>query len=127
MHPLLKLLANQPHLLAEHAQAYAELVVAELPRVSSAWKRQLLLKALALLGLLVALVLAGIALMLWAALPMPSMPLPWLLMAVPLLPVTGAIGCLVAARGGVERKLLADLQQQVHADLAMWREAAGRT
>lgn len=124
MHPLLNLIATRPQLLAEHAQAYAELVAAELPHSASAWKRQALLNALALLGLLAALLLAGVALMLWAALtPLPASA-PWLLVAVPLLPAVGAIGCLIAARARVERNVLAELQQQFSADLAMLREVA---
>ena len=77
MHPLLHLIATRPQLLAEHAQAYAELVSTELPRASAAWKRQALLNTLAWLGFLAALLLGGVALMLWASLPLSSMPAPW--------------------------------------------------
>ena len=124
MHPLLNVLATRPQLLAEHAQAYAELMAAELPRATAAWKRQALLNGLALLGLQAALLLGGVALMLWAALPLSSMPTPWLLIAVPLLPAIAGIACLAAARSGVERNLLGELRQQVDADLEMLREAA---
>jgi hypothetical protein len=123
MHPLLNLIATRPQLLAEHAQAYAELVAAELPRARSAWKRQALLSALALLGLLAALLLGGVALMLWAALPLAPMPGPWLLIAVPLLPaIAGAAGWM-AARSAGGGHLLGDLRQQLGADLAMLKAA----
>lgn len=74
MHPLLGVLATRPQLLAEHAQAYAEL-----PQASSARMRQARLKGLALLGLLTAVLPAGVASLLWAAVPLSSMPNPWLL------------------------------------------------
>jgi hypothetical protein len=124
MHPLLDVIATRPQLLAEHAQAYAELVAAELPRATAAWKRQALLNGLALLGLLASLMLGGVALMLWAALPLASMPTPWLLIAVPLLPAVAGIVCVIAARSGIEANLLGDLRLQVSADLTMLREAA---
>jgi len=124
MHPLLNLIATRPQLLAEHAQAYAELLADDLPRVASAWKRQAWLNAVAVLGLLAALVLAGVALMLWAALPTLSMPAPWLLVVVPLLPLAAAAACLIAAQARPRRKGASELQQQLSADLAMLREAA---
>ena len=124
MHPLLNVIATRPQLLAEHAQAYVELVAAELPRATAAWKRQALLNGLALLSLLASLVLGGVALMLWAALPWASMPTPWLLTAVPLLPAVAGIACLMAARSGTEANLLGDLRQQLGADAKMLHEAA---
>lgn len=123
MHPLLQLAASQPQLLVDHAQAYVELVAAELPRAAAGWKHQALLKALGLLGLLAALLLAGVALMLWATLPMPPMPNAWLLIAVPSLPAVAAITCLVVARAKGESTGLGGLHLQVNADLAMLREA----
>lgn len=67
-HPLLHLLLTQPRLLADHVEAYAELVATEIGNVSVAWKRRALLNAVALCCLGVAAVLAGVALMLWAVL-----------------------------------------------------------
>ncbi len=122
MHPLLNLLATRPLLLAEHAQAYAELLAAELPRATAAFKRRALLLALALLGLLAALLLAGVALMLWAVLPALPMQAPWLLVVVPLLPAGGALACLIA--GQARRDARGELQRQLSADLALLREAA---
>ena len=125
MHPLLALITSRPQLLADHAEAYGELVSAEMLRVSAAWKRQTLLNAAALAGLAVSAALAGVALMLWAALPAATMPVPWLLIAVPLLPLAAATGCLVAARGHGEPEAFDNVRQHVKADLVMLREAAG--
>jgi peptidoglycan/LPS O-acetylase OafA/YrhL len=123
MHPLLHLIATRPQLLAEHAQAYADLLADELPRTTAAWKRRALLQALALLALLAATVLAGVALMLWSTLVPGPAPFPWLLLLVPLVPLVAAIACLVAARTP-QRQGRSELQQQFSADLAMLRDAA---
>jgi hypothetical protein len=123
MHPLLHLIAIRPQLLAGHAQAYADLVAMEWPRARSAWRRQALLKVLAWLSLTSAVLLGGMALMLWAVLPMLSMPTPWLLVAVPLLPASVGAACLVAARNAADDKMLDILRQQLSADLAMLRAA----
>ena len=123
MHPLLALATGQPQLLAEHAQAYGELVSAELARVASTWKRQALLHAGALIAVAVTAVLAGVALMLWAALPTPTMPAPWLLILVPLAPLLAAFGCLMAARGQAGPGAFNNVREHVQADLLMLRAA----
>jgi CHASE2 domain-containing sensor protein len=124
MHPLFHLITSRPQLLADHAEAYAELVASEAPRVSAAWKRSALLNALALCSLVVGLVLAGVALMLWAVFPDPPMRAAWALLAVPLLPLAAAVACAVAAQMGGARDAFENLRQQVKADIAMLREAA---
>ena len=123
MHPLLQLLAVQPHLLAEHAEAYAALVAVEVPRISAAWKRTALLAALAMCGLTVAMLLAGVAGMLWAVLPWAPMRAPWALIAVPALPLVAALACGIAARARGGSEAFSQLQQQVRADVALLREA----
>lgn len=124
MHPLLTLLATQPQLLADHAEAYADLLAAEIDRVSTDWKRQALLNAAALGSLAVAVVLAGVALMLWAVVAHDQMPAPWLLIAVPLSPVAAALWCRAAARASVHRQPFGNVRQQLKADIVMLREAA---
>ena len=124
MPPLLNLIATRPQLLAEHAQAYAELVAAGLPRAAATCKRQALLTAGAVASLLAAVVLAGVALMLWATLPALAMPAPWLLVVVPLLPALAGIACAMVARAPAEPNLLGELQRQVNADLSMLRDVA---
>lgn len=126
MHPLLNLIATRPQLLAEHAQAYAELMAAEMPRAATVLKRQALLNGLALLGLHSAVMLAGVAVMLWAVLVPQSMTAAWLLIAVPSMPAVGAIACLIAAQGHSERHTFGTLGQQVSADLRMLREATAQ-
>lgn len=122
MHPLLHLIATRPQLLADHAQAYAELLATEIGNVSAAWKRRAILNAVALCCLGVAAVLAGVALMLWAVTPATQLEAPWALIAVPLLPIAVAVGCLLAARAKGDGTPFAGVRRQIEADRAMLRE-----
>jgi len=125
MHPLLRLLAERPQQLAEHADAYAALIAAELPRISAAWRRSALLHALALCSALVGSMLAGVAAMLWASAPAALSPFASaVLVAVPALPLVAALGCTWAARSVRALEAVEPLREQVRADIAMWREAA---
>ena len=124
MHPLYHLIATRPQLLADHAEAYAELVAVEIDRMSATWTRRALLNALALCGLSVALALAGVALMLWAAMPALPAQAPWVLIVVPLLPLAAVVGCLVAGQRGGQHGAFDILRQQVKADLLMLHEVA---
>lgn len=124
MPPLLHLIAKRPQLLAEHAEAYAALVAAEVGRVSSTWKRRALLYGLALFSLLVAAVLAGVALMLWAVMPALQAPATWILIVVPLVPIAAALMLLIAAPGFTERGAFESVREQINADIVLLREAA---
>jgi hypothetical protein len=123
IHPLLRLIATQPQLLADHAEAYAGLVGEELGRVTTNWKQRAALSALALCLGGVAAVLAGVALMLWAVLPPSSLQAPWALIAAPATPAVVALVCLLVARRPVEPRFAA-LRQQVSADLVMLRQVS---
>lgn len=124
IHPLFLLMATRPQLLADHAEAYAELVAAEVANVSVAWKRRALLYAVALVCLAVAAVLAGVALMLWAVIPVASMQAPWALLVAPILPIALAVWCLLVARSSGNASAFDNIRQQIQADLAMLREAS---
>jgi uncharacterized membrane protein YqjE len=124
MHPLFHLIATRPQLLAEHAEAYAELVSVEAPRISAAFRRSAWLLALAFGSLGAGVVLAGVAVMLWATAPEAQIRLPWTLVAVPALPLLAGLLCVLAARRGREREAFDTLRQQVRADIALLRETA---
>lgn len=124
MHPLLKLIATQPQLLADHAEAYASLVSAELGIASTALKRRAVLTAAALCCLGVTAVLGGVALMLWGVVPLANSQAPWLLIAAPLAPALLAIACLLAARSPADAGAFDNVRSQVKADMAMLRELA---
>ncbi len=123
IHPLLRLVATQPQLLADHAEAYAGLVGEELSRSTSEWKRRVVLSAVALCLLGVAAVLGGVALMLWAVTPAANLQAPWALIAAPLVPAVIAAVCLLASRSS-PGDTFAGLRQQLAADLSMLREVS---
>lgn len=124
MHPLLHLIATRPQLLAEHAQAYGELLTTEFANLSTAWTRRAVLLAIALCSLGVACVLAGVALMLSALMPAAAAQALAALIMVPLLPLALSAGCLLAVWLQRDGAAMANVRQQFKADLAMLREAS---
>jgi hypothetical protein len=124
MPALLNLVVNRPQLLTEHAEAYAALVTSEVSRWSALWQRRALLRLLAAGSALVGVVLAGVALMLWSALPAVPAQAAWALLGVPLLPLALALACLLATPPA-ERSAFDVIRQQVDADLALLRQATG--
>ena len=120
IHPLLRLIATQPQLLADHAESYADLVGEELGKTTAVWKKRVLLNAAALCLLGVAAVLAGVALMLWAVTPAANIHAAWALLASPAVPALLAVWC--AFEGQRETAaVFKDLKQQIAADMVMLR------
>lgn len=122
LHPLLHLLATKPQLLADHAQAYAELAAVEVGEFSAAWKRRAMFLTVAAFCMGLAVVLAGVAVMLWSVLPVSQMQAPWALVAVPLVLVVIGVACFLAGRSQNQASTFATLREQVKADLLMLRE-----
>lgn len=122
--PLLRLVSTRPEVLGDHAQAYVELFASELDSASARVKRQVLLASLGICGLGAGAVLAGVALMLWAALPSLAAPALWVLILVPLSPFVMAIACLVSAKRQGQAKAFGHLREQAEIDLAMFRQAS---
>lgn len=124
IHPLFRLVAAEPQMVADHLSGYAELLGDELRAFGGGWTRRLLLQ-LAAIGLLaVAVALAGVALIVWAATPLAALHAPWVLVVVPLAPLVAAGGCLAAARSGAPREGFAALRRQLAEDSRLLREAA---
>jgi hypothetical protein len=119
VHPLVKIAATRPHLLAEHASAYAELLAAEVTTTAVQLKRQLMLELVGLNCLMVAAILIGVAAMLWAALPAGSLTSPWLLAAAPAIPL--AVGLWAFTTGSAIRPTdpFAMVRRQLAADAAV--------
>lgn len=86
MHPVFRLIAAQPMLLAGHVGAYAGLVSEELLISAAAVQRRLLWQLAGAMCLAVAAVLAGVALLLWSVRAPGTAPDAWLFVATPLLP-----------------------------------------
>ena len=124
IHPLLRLIATQPQLLADHAEAYADLLGEEIGAVSVMWKRSVALKAMGLCLVGVSAVLGGVALMLWAVIPPADIQAPWALLVAPGLPLAAAIACWVASRNDAASSAFEGLRRQMRADVAMLREVS---
>lgn len=119
IHPILRLAAAQPMLLAAHAGAYAGLMSQALRLGGSALERRLLWHLACALCLVVAAVLAGVATLLWAVLPMAGAPAPWLLVLTPLLPAVLGLWAGWRARTINPPDPFAPLQSQLAQDAAL--------
>ena len=119
IHPLLRLIATQPELLADHVGAYASLIGHEARQMQQrlVWRGILFAVSLAALG--VAVVLAGVSVMLWSITPSEQLQLSWVLWATPLVPAVVAVVSLLMARRPLASTSWANLQAQLDADARM--------
>ncbi len=118
IHPLFISMAKQPALFLEHADAYTDLAVAELACWRSRLQQRAILTAAAVLLALIGVGLAGVAGLLAGALPWQTMPMPWLLWAIPLAPlvIAGVLAWRIARLE--DGATFATLRDQVAQDLA---------
>lgn len=121
LHPVFRLAASQPQLLAEHAAGYAGLLAEEMTSSGLQFKRRITLQIVGLLGLMVAAILGGVAMLLWASLPPTSLQQPWLLWFTPLLPAVLGAFALFAAKGDNAPPAFATLREQFAQDAALLR------
>lgn len=126
LHPVLKLLAAQPQLALDHVGVYVDWLGSEMSRVSVRWRMRLILSAVAIASVGVAVVLAGVALMLAATLPSVSPSATWVLVATPLFPLLVGLACVVAAANKPQEGIMDQLKSQIHEDILMFREASAR-
>ena len=124
IHPLLRLITSEPHLLGDHVEAYADLVGEEAKKTAAAWGLRVALFAASLALLIVALVLTGVAIMLWAAVPAGDLHAPWVLVAVPAITFVLAAGCILYARKSPVENAFDNVKKQLSADMAMLREVS---
>ncbi len=122
IHPLIRLMATQPQLLAEHLAAYAALIGTEVRQVKARLVLRLLLTGLALCLVGVASVLAGVAVMLWAITPQLSIGGQWALVLAPTIPLAVAVVAALYARRSVD-SAFESVQTQLDADARMLTEA----
>jgi hypothetical protein len=122
-HPLIKMLATRPEMLAEHVGAYAELAAAETAYAVEQMRTKALVGAgSGLLGL-IGLIFAGVALLLCGALPVDDMPAAWLLVVVPALPLLGAIGGALWLKSRPPAPSFSRLREQMERDNGLMQEA----
>ena len=124
VHPLVRLVASRPHLLAEHAYAYADLLTEELSASAAQLKRQLVFHVIGACSFSSAAILAGVATLLWAALPANSLQIPWLLVFVPIVPAAVGVWALNAGGAVAPGDPLAVMRRQLSADAAMLHNAS---
>ena len=123
LHPFYKTLASEPQLVLEHASAYMQLAGVETGEALQRWRLRVLVGAVALLGLCLALALAGGALLVLSAHPWATLSQPWLLVVTPLLPLLPAIGGLLWLRSAAVVKPFALLREQWALDLQLLNQA----
>jgi hypothetical protein len=123
IHPVYKLLAARPELLAQHLGGYAQLARTQAAEALLAARQRLLLLGVCLASGLLGLGLAGVAALLAAALPWPGMPAPWLLAALPGLLMLIALAAGWSFVHQPPTWTWDELQAQAAQDLALLREA----
>jgi hypothetical protein len=122
IHPIIKLIATRPDLLAEHAAGYGALVAAQAGEAVQQWRRNALLVVVGVVCGTAGLGLGGMALLLAAALPADGMPAAWMLWVVPLVPIGVAAACFAVLRSQPDAWSTDSLREQIAADAALWRE-----
>ena len=101
MRPLLNLLLQawtRPQQLGLQLARYAEIISSDVGPSADALRLRTLLLALTLLLMTLACTLGGVAALLWAVTPAGAAAQPWLLLAVPAVPLVAALITLTAWR-----------------------------
>jgi hypothetical protein len=119
LHPLIRLLATRPNLLAEHVGGYAHLLRVQAQDALVLARVRAVLAAGMGAGAVLGTFLAGVALMLVS-----DMPAPWLLAVAPAVPLIGAGVCWSLLRKQPPMVSLEALRDQLAADAALLREAS---
>ena len=120
---LLKLLLLPPDLLRSHAQGYAELAREVGANYLCTLKNRFLMYALSALTFFLALVLGGVALLLWGSFPLQDAPHVWMLPALPLGLLFLSLLCWWWARSLRLEPLLKSFQAQIQLDILAIQQA----
>lgn len=121
LHPVFRLAASQPQLLAEHAAGYAGLLAEEVTSSGAHIKKRIALQVVGLLCLMIAFILGGVAVLLWASLPPASLQQPWLLWFTPLVPAVLGVLAFLMAQGHKAPPAFATLRAQFAQDAVLLR------
>jgi hypothetical protein len=119
IHPVLRILAEQPMLVAAHLGAYADLASDELLLSGRVLKQRWMWQLVGLLCFVVTAVLAGVALLLWASLPLLFERTFWVFIATPLVPMVFGLWAWRMARSRRHFEPFARLQLQLREDSAL--------
>jgi len=126
VHPLLRLVVEQPELLAEHVTAYAVAFAEEGALAAARLRRRLAWLLVACACGVGTITLAGIAVMLWATLPLSGLSASettGVLVAVPIAMLAAGACAMVRALRHRAEESFAGLRRNVAADLALIRGA----
>jgi uncharacterized membrane protein YqjE len=121
---LFRLATREPEVLADHVEAYSELIAGELNTAATRWQRHAALRVLGYASFVVAGLLIAIALMLWAIVPVTTMNEPWVLLVVPLVPAIVGLWASTSARTASGAENFLTLRRQWAADREMLREVS---
>ncbi len=122
LHPLVKLLATHPELLATHLGAYADLAGIEAAEAASQLQRKAVLTLLLGTSAALGLGLTALAVMMAAVVPVAQMPYPWLLVGVPTVAWLAALGCGWRLRHVASITAFGALREQIGLDAQMLRQ-----
>jgi cytochrome bd-type quinol oxidase subunit 2 len=123
IHPLFRLVADRPQMIADHVEAYCALAGDELSQAATSWQRRIALKLAALACMTATVMLGGVALLLWGSVGSAAIAEPLAMWIVPLVPAIAALLCVLAARNGPEHSGFSALRAQLAADAQMLRDA----
>jgi uncharacterized membrane protein YqjE len=121
IHPLFRLIVSDPQLLADHVEAYSDLMADELGAAAKRWKMRAVMNLVFGVSAFVSVIFLGMALMLWAVVPVDNMHSPWALVLVPAIPLVVALWSFMAARAPSEEPGFSAIREQLAADAAMLR------
>lgn len=122
-HPLFRLVIRRPGLLATHLLGYYDLARAQTQDVAAELLARLLWGTLLVICLGVGGGMTGVALLLWAVIPVAQMPMPWMLVVVPGVPLAMAFGCYLRVRGRGPIAMLEPIRDQLATDIDLLNQA----
>jgi hypothetical protein len=123
VHPIFAVLIKRPELVIDHVAGYAALVQEEASTVGVQVAKRVIAWGVAVLGLVVFLVLTGVAVMLGAM----QGEFHWVLVAAPGAALLLSIGAWSVARQQLPAKAFAELKAQLDADAQALRSVGAQT
>lgn len=123
VHPIFSVLINRPELVVDHVAGYAALMREEASSAGGQLVQRAIAWGLVVVGLLVFLVLLGVAVMLGAM----HERFDWALVIVPAVPLVLAVAGFVMARRPMPDKAFSELKAQLDADAEVLRAIGARS
>lgn len=123
LHPIFSVLIHRPELIMDHVAGYAALVRDEASSVGVEFAQRAVAWGVAIVGLLVFLILLGVALMLGAM----HEQFHWALVVVPGVPLVLAVAAFALARRPLPEKAFNELRAQLDADAEALRTLGARS